>query len=64
MNKKIFILICLIAFIVSVAGVSAADDVNQTIIGDADDLVGSEDALGASLSDDDGGVNASGAHGL
>ena len=49
--KKILIIICLIVFIFSIAGV-AAEDVNQTVE-DTDNLVGSVDTLGVSLSDDD-----------
>ncbi|WP_407423119.1 Ig-like domain repeat protein [Methanobrevibacter sp.] len=45
MNKKILFFLCLIAFIVSIAGVSATDDVNQTV---SNDLT---DTLGVSLSD-------------
>ena len=53
MKKEILILICLIALIVSIAGVSATDDFSQTIIDDADNLVGGSDTLGVSLSDDE-----------
>jgi len=45
MNKKILFFLCLIAFIVSIAGVSATDDVNQTVSNDL------SDTLGVSLSD-------------
>ncbi len=41
MKRKFLILLCLILFIVSVAGVSAAEDVNQTE--DTNNVVSSAD---------------------
>ncbi|MBR6023619.1 MAG: Ig-like domain repeat protein [Methanobrevibacter sp.] len=52
MKRKILMLLCLILFFVSIAGVSATQDLNQTIDGGANDLVSNEDTLSVSLSDD------------
>ena len=53
MKRKILILLCLILFIVSIAGVSATQDLNQTVDDDANDLVSGEDTLTVSLNDGD-----------
>ena len=57
MNRKFLILFCLVLFFVSIAGVSAAEDLNQTV---DDNLVVSEDTLSVSLSDDEIGAKDDG----
>ncbi|WP_295614755.1 Ig-like domain repeat protein [uncultured Methanobrevibacter sp.] len=52
MKRKFLILICLILFFVSVSGVSAAEDVNQTVDDGANDLVSSVDTLSVSATED------------
>ena len=51
MKRKFLILICLILFFVSVAAVSAAEDVNQTISDDTLSVSEAEDA-NQTISDD------------
>ena len=48
MNKKLIIFICLIGIILSAACVSAAEDVDQTIIGDTSNLDANGDVLAIS----------------
>ena len=52
MKRKFLILICLILFFVSVSGVSAAEDVNQTINGDTNNVVSNVDTLSVSATED------------
>ena len=51
MKRKFLILLYLILFFVSVAGVSAAEDVNQTIIEDTNNVVSTGDTLSVSASE-------------
>ncbi|WP_407416403.1 hypothetical protein [Methanobrevibacter sp.] len=57
MRRKFLILFCLILFIVSVAGVSAAEDINQIVTEDSNNLVSNVDTL--SISQNDGGISDS-----
>lgn len=52
MKRKFLILICLILFFVSVAAVSATEDVNQTITEDTNNVVSSADTLSVSATED------------
>ena len=52
MKRKFLILLCLILFIVSIAGVSATEDVNQIVDDGANDLVSNVDILSVSAVED------------
>ena len=60
MKGKILILLCLILFIVSIAGVSATEELNQTIDDGANDLTVSDGTLSVSLNDDEIGAKDDG----
>ena len=52
MKKKFLIILCLVLFIFSVAAVSAAEDVNQTITEDTNNVVNNVDTLSVSATED------------